>query len=193
MVNNDVTSIDLNSFKNEDPVEDDIQDESDAECDAEASTSRRFSEEVNALAHLSKDDLDSLTREVDELSDGSNSDSDAASKDAGDEDLGCGDDASLREQVLGLSSPESSSDESMSGDFPQGWKPKSRSSSSEHLHLLDIDDPHEAKRALFESARTSDDFLFEEESNSHTERSDDSDEASCDDELAAIVERGFLS
>ena len=164
----------------------------------------QFSEEVNALAHLSKDDIASLTREVDELSDVSSGSSenetermqvgDDKDEDSDDkEELGCSDDPSLRQQVLGLSSPETSSDESMSGDYPQGWKPKSRSSSSEHLHLLDIDDPTEAKLELYQAARTSDDFLFEEESNSRTERSEDSDDASCDDELAAIVERGFLS
>ena len=159
---------------------------------------------MNALAHLSKDDIASLTREVDELSDVSSGSSenetermqvgDDKDEDSDDkEELGCSDDPSLRQQVLGLSSPETSSDESMSGDYPQGWKPKSRSSSSEHLHLLDIDDPTEAKLELYQAARTSDDFLFEEESNSRTERSEDSDDASCDDELAAIVERGFLS
>ena len=96
--------------------------------------------------------------------------------------------------MLGQSSPETSSDESMSGDYPQGWRPKSRSPSyDDHSHLLNIDDPHEAKQALYKAARHSDHFLFEEETNSVSEHSDVDSQDSCDDDLVAAVERGLFS
>ena len=80
----------------------------------------------------------------------------------------------------------------MSGDYPQGRRPKSRSPScDDHSHLLTIEDPHEAKQALYNEARQSDHFLFEDdERNSVTSNSESSD--SCDDDLAAAVERGLF-
>ena len=86
----------------------------------------------------------------------------------------------------------------MSGDYPQGWRPKSNSPSygDDHSHLLTIDDPHEAKSELLYAAQTSDHFLFEEDSkDSMLGRTDEDDSQgdSGDDELAAMVERGLFS
>ena len=67
---------------------------------------RNFSESINALAHLSRSDLDSLQQEVDAMTDDSDDDDDVAAADDDDtgsqdndaDELGS-DDATLRQQV----------------------------------------------------------------------------------------------
>lgn len=87
------------------------EDDDDDDDVAGAVGSRRFSETINPLAHLSRDDLASMDREVDEMSDDSSEEGggegEEGRKDGGggggdeDEELGS-DDATLRQQVRGF-------------------------------------------------------------------------------------------
>ena len=168
-------------------------------------TSRRFSDTINPLYTFSKQDREDMDKEVEAILDDDESDSQDSSnvvKQQGmkqklsstpelEDDLENSEDSNvteleLRRKVLGQSA-ESSSEDSMSGDFPKGWKKRKTSPKREYddnSHLFEIDDPGEANLALLKAAQSSPHYLFDESGSDSSENS----VGSADEEMAAALE-----
>lgn len=208
---------DKDEVQADDPVLADGCSEGGDTCEAAATAAsvgekRRFSDTYNPLYAFSKDDLASMDQEVDEL--GDTEDSDPATAAADDVDDGDKDiDEEIRRQVLNFGRPgsqqeSSSSDESMSADYPRGWKKRRRKRKHSEMEGEeaggrgerneeegddgDGEDRVEDERDMEERCR-----LFRRREEDEDESSPDSDFAdsvgSVDEEMAAAVEREFLS
>ena len=164
------------------PEEDDQQQASTSQG---AIQGRRFSETYNPLYAFSDADIATMDREVEELLESGSSSDDEADEEA------------LRRVVLGHKRRHStSSEESLGGrDYPRGWKPASKrghfdddeESEGENEGLVDDDKPvtPDNIRKLFK---------FDDQSSSSNEGSDfDDSVGSVDEEMAAAVEKQFLS
>ncbi|XP_033754452.1 RNA polymerase II subunit A C-terminal domain phosphatase-like [Pecten maximus] len=150
----------------------------------------RFSASYNPLYAFSDDDIACMDKEVEEIMD----ESDGDQSDEDDDER----DARFRSKVLSSESAhESSSEESMTGDFPRGWKSKGRKSTSNENSPSHDKDPadiyveggEESENELDKFEKTVEAFAEDSASDS------DYDESigSVDDEMAAAVEREFLS
>ncbi|XP_021365841.1 RNA polymerase II subunit A C-terminal domain phosphatase-like [Mizuhopecten yessoensis] len=150
----------------------------------------RFSASYNPLYSFSDDDIACMDKEVEEIMD----ESDGDESDEDDEER----DARFRSKVLSSESAhESMSEDSMTGDFPRGWKSKGRKSTSNENSPGHEKDPADA---YIEGGEESENELdkFEKTVEAFAEDSaseSDSGESigSVDDEMAAAVEREFLS
>ena len=130
---------------------------------------QRFSESYNPLYAFSKDDIASMDKEVEEIFDESES-SDSENE--------------LRRKVLGRTGRDSSSSEadSLSGEFPKGWKCK------RGKHRDDKDEGEEG------SDSENVEGVVDENSRDTSEDDDFNDSiGSVDEEMAAAVEKEFLS
>lgn len=78
-------------------------------------TERRFSDSYNPMLAFSKDDIDDMDKEVEDILDSSDSENEES------EDVA---DKKLRQKVLNAKNRNSSSEESLGGNFPRGWKKK---------------------------------------------------------------------
>ena len=132
---------------------------------------QRFSESYNPLYAFSKDDIASMDKEVEEIFDESES-SDSENE--------------LRRKVLGRTGRDSSSSEadSLSGEFPRGWKCK------RGKHRVDEKDEGEEG-----SDSENVEGAVNENSQDTSEDDDDFNNSigSVDEEMAAAVEKEFLS
>ena len=131
---------------------------------------QRFSESYNPLYAFSKDDIASMDKEVEEIFDESES-SDSENE--------------LRRKVLGRTGRDSSSSEadSLSGEFPRGWKCK------RGKHRVDEKDEGEEG-----SDSENVEGVVDENSRDTSEDDDFNDSiGSVDEEMAAAVEKEFLS
>ena len=151
---------------------------------------RRFSESYNPMYAFSRDDIDDMDREVEDILNASDSDS----EDSEDEKK----ERELRKKVL-KGDRDSSSEDSLSGDFPRGWKRKHRKKSlvnppaaAEETENQEAEDTLEEGEIIDNPNR-----VFK---NSDDSDSDDSDKESFDDsigsvdeEMAAAVEKEFLN
>ena len=145
---------------------------------------RAFSASYNPLATFSKEEIDDMDHEVEEIFGESDSDEELRSKvlhnkgDAEDDD-----------------SASSTSCESLSGEFPQGWKHKERKRHPE------IDDGVLEEKDDEEENDKGDDRCMALLVSSSSENDDDEDDeerdfdsiGSVDEEMAAAVEKEFLS
>lgn len=134
------------------------------------STSRReqrFSESYNPLYAFSKDDIASMDKEVEEIFD------ESESSDSEDE---------LRRKVLGQRDSSSSEADSLSGEFPRGWKKKPCKRDAEEEDGEEGSDSENIQGVVDENSR-------------ETTEDDDFDDSigSVDEEMAAAVEKEFLS
>ncbi|XP_069112062.1 RNA polymerase II subunit A C-terminal domain phosphatase-like isoform X2 [Argopecten irradians] len=154
------------------------------------SREERFSSSYNPLYAFSDDDIACMDKEVEELMD----ESDGDQSDEDDEER----DARIRSKVLSQQSiHESSSEESMTGDFPRGWKAKGRKSTSNENSPSHDKDPadvyheggEESENELDKFEKTVE--AFAEDSASESDYGESI--GSVDDEMAAAVEREFLS
>ncbi len=148
------------------------------------SQERRFSDSYNPMLAFSNEDIQDMDKEVEEIFDESDS------EDSEEE---------MRRIVLGQRKRESSSEEeSLSGEFPKGWGIKKKKHSDDAVQggaegeeeVLDDDEEIEAEiidqpHRLFKHS----------DSSSESDASDKSGESigSVDEEMAAAVEREFLS
>ncbi|XP_060080260.1 RNA polymerase II subunit A C-terminal domain phosphatase-like [Ylistrum balloti] len=159
-------------------------------ADAISSRKERFSASYNPLYSFSDDDIACMDKEVEEIMD--ETDDDESDEDDDERD------ARFRSKVLSSESAhESSSEESMTGDFPRGWKSKDRKSTSNEnspSHDKDPDDRYhdggeESENELEKFEKTLE--AFAEDSASESDYGESI--GSVDDEMAAAVEREFLS
>lgn len=169
---------------------------------------RLFSDTVGPIFRLSKADLDDMDKEIDEEMGSDESENTQEKSDMNDEsfrETPEGEDnqeidqeSKLRQKVLGYVSDDSSSDDSLSGDYPRGWPKQYRSAPGEkyddNRHLLELDDPGESNLALLKASMESSHWVFEETTNSSQQPDDDDTDfnesiGSVDDEMAAAVER----
>ncbi len=142
---------------------------------------RQFSETLSPLISFSKADLDSMDREVEDILDEPDSDDSEVNEQI------------LRKKVLGAVAEESSSEESLSGDLPRGWKLKKKyprkklpseegEEDEEELEAVasgEVDQPHRI-------------FKHSDQSSSSDNSEFNESVGSVDEEMAAAVEREFL-
>ena len=127
-------------------------------------TERRFSDSYNPLYALSSEDIASMDREVEQTCNAADDDDDD-DDDREDREV----EEKLRQRVLsGSDELDSSSADSLSSDFPKGWKRQECGSTAR----TDV--------------RTMDD-------NSEEEEEEDGDSDGSMDEMAAAIEKEFLS
>lgn len=137
-----------------------------------------FSRTYNPLLAFSDDDLACMDKEVEDIMD---EDPDENSSEDDDER-----DSRMRSRVLSSESGESSSEDSLSGDLPRGWKRKSGSSDSPHSSDKDEINDHENENDLDKFENIVEAFAPDTES-------DDNDSiGSMDDEMAAAIDKEFL-
>jgi RNA polymerase II subunit A-like phosphatase len=146
-------------------------------------------QDYNPLYALSTSDIQQMGDEVDEIFDESES-----------EDS----DSELRRVVLGFGKKrprESSSEESMTAEFPKGWGKKKRNLSAEPVDCEDTDianpeeegmdeDENEVQRKIVENP---DSLLGHSDQSSNNSSDFHESIGSVDDEMAAALEREFLS
>lgn len=167
--------------------------------------------EDNPLLAFSKEDICGMDAEVEELleeANNSDDDNDTESEsesqndgndDAADDKTTTEDDDALRKRVLSnygikrRKEDDSSGDDSLSADFPKGWKPRDSKRFKGSKGVGDEDDDEEVDEDEGNVGGTAD-KSSSDESNSSMSASDDGDSiGSVDDEIAAAVEREFLS
>ena len=139
-----------------------------------------FSNTYNPLLAFSDDDLACMDKEVEDIMDEDPDDN--SSED--DEERDC----RLRTRVLSSGDNTSSSEDSLSGDLPRGWKKKDRSGSSESPANSDHGDANdiESENDLDKFENTVSAFAPD------TESDDEASIGSMDDEMAAAIEKEFL-
>lgn len=163
-----------------------------------------------SLVTLSKEDISGMDAEVEKLldesseSDDENDETETCNSAMKENRQICGaeddDDAVLRKQVLSSYSgckrkfEESSDEESLSGDFPKGWKDRSR---KQHIVSGDDDKPIAASENNGDDDDDNGCEVKSQSDNSSNQTSTDEDfnesVGSIDEEIAAAVEKEFLS
>ena len=146
-------------------------------------TERQFSETLSPLISFSKDDIDNMDKEVEDLLEEPDTD-DSETKEQ----------ETIRKKILGKPVEESSSEDSLSGDLPRGWNIKRK-----HPHRkLPSDEGEEDEDELEVMGSASDQphrvFKHSDQSSSSSENSDFNESiGSIDEEMAEAVEREFLN
>lgn len=154
----------------------------------------KFADSFNPLYSFSDEEIATMDREVEELMD----DEDSSGDENNDENVKKNEE-SLRRKVLGCSAPqESSSEDSLSADFPRGWQAKKKLQKIGRLKSCRIgmgeldtdkeDDGDEGGEQDDISRNAGD----ESDDSENSEKSYDS-VGSVDDDIALAVEKEFLS
>ncbi|XP_059160742.1 RNA polymerase II subunit A C-terminal domain phosphatase-like [Physella acuta] len=168
--------------------------ESTGEVESVATTSgdtkdTAFASSFNPLYSFSDEDIEFMDKEVDEIMG-----EDEDSSDESDEER----EVRLREKVLGKSAESDSDSDSLSGDFPRGWKlrrksfsPEKKEEAEEGEKRTDAEDDDETENELERYQKNMAAFVQPEDSQSDSSRCSDSI-GSVDDEIAEAVEKEFL-
>ncbi|XP_067651829.1 RNA polymerase II subunit A C-terminal domain phosphatase-like [Haliotis asinina] len=141
-----------------------------------------FSSSYNPLLSFSDEDIEFMDKEVEETMEEDGSDSEEEDEDR---------EERLRKSVLGDVS-DSSSEESLAGDFPRGWNIRKRSpsgDSDEEKKKTPVDEVPESDTELESYEKTVEAFSPEKDASSESGESI----GSVDDEIADAVEKEFLS
>ncbi|XP_046359942.1 RNA polymerase II subunit A C-terminal domain phosphatase-like [Haliotis rufescens] len=142
-----------------------------------------FSSSYNPLLSFSDEDIEFMDKEVEETMEEDGSDSEEEDEEDREE--------RLRKSVLGDVS-DSSSEESLAGDFPRGWNIRKRSpsgDSDEEKKNKPVDEVPESDTELESYEKTVEAFSPEKDMSSESGESI----GSVDDEIADAVEKEFLS
>ncbi|XP_046577149.1 LOW QUALITY PROTEIN: RNA polymerase II subunit A C-terminal domain phosphatase-like [Haliotis rubra] len=142
-----------------------------------------FSSSYNPLLSFSDEDIEFMDKEVEETMEEDGSDSEEEDEEDREE--------RLRKSVLGDVS-DSSSEESLAGDFPRGWNIRKRSpsgDSDEEKKKTPVDEVPESDTELESYEKTVEAFSPEKDVSSESGESI----GSVDDEIADAVEKEFLS
>ncbi|XP_071091699.1 RNA polymerase II subunit A C-terminal domain phosphatase-like [Haliotis cracherodii] len=142
-----------------------------------------FSSSYNPLLSFSDEDIEFMDKEVDETMEEDGSDSEEEDEEDREQ--------RLRKSVLGDVS-DSSSEESLAGDFPRGWNVRKRSpsgDSDEEKKNKPVDEVTESDTELESYEKTVEAFSPEKDMSSESGESI----GSVDDEIADAVEKEFLS
>ena len=144
---------------------------------------RQFSETLNPLISFSKDDIDNMDKEVEDLLDEPDSD-DSETKEQ----------ETLRKKILGKRVEESSSEDSLSGDFPRGWNLK-RKHPRKKLPSDEGEDEEDEMEGIIDGAPDQPHRVFKHSDQSSSSGNSDFNESvgSVDEEMAEAIEREFLS
>ena len=138
---------------------------------------RRFSETYNPLYTFSREEIKNMDKEVEDIFDeASDSDTDSESE------------KQLREIVLGQKRRDSSSEDSMSGDYPRGWKRKRK--------RADLDEEEQTVEEPIAALAENPHRIFrfsDESSDSGKDDADGESIGSVDEDMAAAVEKEFLA
>lgn len=151
-------------------------------------TTARFSTSYNPMLAFSDEDLECMDKEVEDLMDEEGDESEEDDIDRNER---------IRQSVLSSGDDNSSSGDSMTGDFPRGWNFKKRNtstksvdSSSDKEEKKDQRD-EESENELEKYEKTV--AAFAPDSESETQDSFAESIGSVDDEMAEAVEREFLA
>ena len=159
---------------------------------------RRFSESYNPMLAFSRADIDDMDKEVEDILDASDSDDDDDDDDDENEEKQTKkQEKTLRRKVLN-STPDTSSEESLSADFPKGWRKKcyKKSPLSEQSQVKG--DPEEDEERLEEERADQPHRIMRHSSDSDSEVESDKESfdesiGSVDEEMAAAVEKELLN
>ena len=150
---------------------------------------RKFSDSISPMMAFSHEDIVGMDKEIDDLC-GSDSD-DSDYNDPSEESKT---DLALRKKVLHNLEDDSSSEDSMSGEFPKGWKKKWSPSDEERddieANARDEDDENNHAAELVENPER----MFQYGGVSSSSESDSESVGSADEEIMALAaEKEFLS
>ncbi|CAL1528051.1 unnamed protein product [Lymnaea stagnalis] len=154
----------------------------------EKSTDGNFASSFNPLYSFSDEDIEFMDKEVDEIMDEDDDSSEESDTER---------ETRVRGEVLGKSAESDSDSESLSGDFPRGWKLRRKSFSPNKKEEVDdvekktdAEDDDETENELDRYQNNIAAFVGED-SQSESSEGDDSI-GSVDDEIAEAVEKEFL-
>ena len=145
---------------------------------------RQFSDTLNPLISFSKDDIDNMDKEVEDLLDKSDSD-DSETKE----------EETLRKKILGKGVEESSSEDSLSGDFPRGWNIKRKHPRKKLPSDEGEEEEDDQMEGIIDGAVDQPHRVFKHSDQSSSSENSDFNESvgSVDEEMAEAIEREFLN